>query len=95
MDFMTTTSAVPAPEARQGQLDPNHPSIQIRTDLWNTMSLAELTRQRELVLDRIGVLRNIPDQGNPSIQSLHSALQFGLADITRLIDSKTGQPQQR
>lgn len=71
--------------------DPNDPSIQIRTDMWNTMSLAQLTKQRELVLDRINVLMRIPDQNNPAIRDLSFALQHGLTDITRLIEQKTEQ----
>jgi hypothetical protein len=74
--------------------NPRDPTIEIRTDLWNTMSLAQLTKQRELLLDRINTLQRIPDQNNPSIRDLFLALQYGLDDITKLIDYKTEHQQQ-
>lgn len=67
----------------------NDPSIQVRTDLWSTMNMSQLTNQRELMLDHISNLQTIMGgNANPSILNMYSALQLGLKDLNKLIDDK-------
>lgn len=76
-------------DEKQTPVPENDPSIQIRTDLWPTMSISQLNRQRELMLDNISKLQSMVDShGNPSIRNMYAALQVGLQDLNKLIDSK-------
>ena len=68
------------------------PDTQVRSDLWNTMSIGELTKQQELLVTKIShVSRMIDHNVSPTILSLYQALQYGLADINKLIESKTSE----
>ena len=70
----------------------NDPSIQIRTDLWSTMNVSQLTRQREIMLDHITKIQSIMGAiANPSLINMNAALQVGLQDLNKLIDDKYAQ----
>lgn len=74
---------------QQKPIDENDPSIQLRTDLWSTMTASQLNRQREMLLDKISKLQSIMGGiPHPSILNMHSALQLGLDDIGHIIDYK-------
>ena len=58
----------------------------IRSDLWLTMSVAQLNNQRELILDKITTTLALGS--HPTALSIHAALQMALTDINNLIDSR-------
>jgi hypothetical protein len=73
-------------------IDENDPSIQVRTDLWSTMNMTQLNRQRELLLDKISKVQSIMGaSANPSLINMYGALQMGLKDLNKLIDDKYAQ----
>ena len=66
------------------------PTIQVRTDLWSTMTAPELIHQRELLMSRMDALfRMAGPAGSPSLMAMHNAMQMGLADINQLIDNRS------
>lgn len=64
------------------------PSKQIRTDLWNDMTVAELSNQRMLLVKKLASIMYLASTGNatPSVLSMQSAVQLGIEDIDKLID---------
>lgn len=74
------------------QVDENDPSVQVRSDLWSKMTLSQLNKQRELLLDKSIKIQSIMGaQANPSLLAMYSAVQRGMDDINQLIDYKTEQ----
>jgi hypothetical protein len=70
----------------------NDPSLQVRTDMWSTMSTSQLTRQRELMLDKLSKLQSMMGGvANPTILNMYSALQMGMQDLNNIIDHKMSQ----
>jgi hypothetical protein len=77
---------------QQNPISENDPSVQVRTDLWNTMNSSQLNRQRELLLDKLSKIQSIMiGTATPSILNIYNAIQLGLDDITTLIDRKQNQ----
>lgn len=66
------------------------PENHLRSDLWPTMSLAQLARQQEIAITKISTLYSMATT-NPSqsIQNIYAALQQALTDLNQLIDSRT------
>jgi hypothetical protein len=61
----------------------------IRSDLWNTMTLGQLTQQQELIIGKISLVYQMTGfNANPSINNIYAALQVALTDLNRLIDSR-------
>ena len=70
-------------------VDENDPSVQVRTDLWPTMNITQLTKQRELMLNHISKLMTIMgDNASVSVRNMYGALQTGLNDLNKLIDAR-------
>jgi len=66
------------------------PEEAVRSDLWNDMTLSQLSRQQEIVIDKVSKMYQLlGPQAGPSVQSIYAALQMALQDLNRLIDSRT------
>jgi len=66
------------------------PETMIRTDLWDTMSLGELTKQQDLLIQKISAVQSLMGaQASPSIMAMYSALQKGFDDLTKLIEERS------
>ncbi|MCK9369594.1 hypothetical protein M0R04_06775 [Candidatus Dojkabacteria bacterium] len=61
--------------------------VNIRTDLWPTMSTQQLSVQQELVLDKLNLLSYM-SQGDPTVMNLRCALDIAMADLNKLINNK-------
>lgn len=64
-------------------LDPNE---NVRSDLWPTMTQTELSRQYELMHDRLAALSSIANM-NPSVGSMIQAVHHGLTQLQYFIDN--------
>lgn len=64
------------------------PSKNIRSDLWNEMTTAELNQQFELVITKMSLLQQIK-QSTPSVLPILSALEVALQTLTQLIDNRS------
>ena len=71
------------------------PEESIRSDLWSTMSMSQLYRQQEMVLDQINKLRLISSQATTGQLALATALQQAMRDLNELIDAKAMQSQRK
>lgn len=66
------------------------PNTNLRSDLWPTMTLSQLSRQQELVIDKINkMLILIGASATPALQNIHGALQVALRDLNALIDNRS------
>ncbi len=65
----------------------------IQSHLWPTMSLSELSQQREIIVDRLNMLNSLINQtANPmTIQHLHESLNFALGAIDEIITNYSKQ----
>lgn len=63
-------------------------SENIRSDLWNEMTTAELSQQFDLVLTKISLLQQIRNS-TPSVLPILSALEVALQTLTQLIDNRS------
>lgn len=62
----------------------------VRSDLWPTMTIAELANQQDIVITRISTLSKIMSTGaNPTYHQIYSTLQVALADLTKLIEYRS------
>jgi hypothetical protein len=65
------------------------PETEIRTDLWNTMNVQELSNQRDLIITKLTLVGSmISGNATPSILGLYKVFQQALEDINRLIDTR-------
>jgi hypothetical protein len=75
--------------------DENNPPVEneIRSDLWPTMSVGQLYKQQELVIDKITKLHSMASIGGaaatPTVAGLLKALQQALTDLSQLIESRS------
>jgi hypothetical protein len=71
-------------------IDPNQEDwqINIRSDMWPTMSTHQLNIQLEIVVTKISVLLSMPSN-DPTVQTMRFALQKALDYLTDLINNKT------
>lgn len=60
--------------------------VNIRTDLWNTMTVHQLNVQRELILDKIVILSTMTN--TQTVFDIQSALQQALIQLNGLVDTK-------
>lgn len=73
------------------KLDANDTKKVLRADLWSTMSLSELHKQREILVEELTRVRGLQlmpgNTQNPTILLLLSYLERGFQVITYLIDN--------
>jgi hypothetical protein len=68
----------------------NDPALNIRSDLWLTMGVSQLTRQQELVIDKISKMHTMMGiRASQSLIDIYSALQVALKDLNALIEKRT------
>lgn len=68
------------------------PETMLRSDLWETMSVGELSRQQELMVEKMSsVLYLMSTNPSQSVYNMYSAMQMGFADLNKLLDTKTQQ----
>ena len=71
------------------------PQNNLRSDLWPTMSPAELGRQQELVVDKLSKLQSMTGvSSTPSFRNIYGALQVAMNDLTQLINNRSQQRKQ-
>lgn len=58
--------------------------INIRSDMWLTMGISQLSIQQELVLDKLAKLATMAQ--SPTIRDLECALKMALDDLNNLIN---------
>lgn len=71
-------------------MDPQH---EIRTDLWNTMTLTELHRQQELMIDRLNQIRSMMSTAtgtSPALIAMYDRTYQASEYLTALVDHKSG-----
>lgn len=62
----------------------------IRSDLWATMSLGELSHQQELMIEKMTAITALAAaKATPSVMAMYSALQMGFSDLSKLIDERS------
>lgn len=72
---------------------PMDPHLEIRTDLWDTMSLTELHRQQELMIDRLNQIRGMMSTAAgtpPTIVRLYEQTYRASEQLAALVDRKSG-----
>lgn len=63
------------------------PQFNLRSDLWHTMDVSQLTRQQELAVDKATKIQSIMGAGSsPSLITIHKTLQQVITDLSKLID---------
>ena len=67
------------------------PETEIRADLWNHMTLEQLTRQQELLTTKLGAIQQLASSTSTSrtVMDIHNALSWGMKDLSALIESKS------
>jgi hypothetical protein len=66
------------------------PQLTLRSDLWPTMSVSQLSRQQELAIDKISKLHSMMGAAaSPSLINIYGALQQALKDLNGLIDNRS------
>ena len=69
--------------------DGMNPATDLRSDLWLGMTAAQLANQHDLVLTKLSGLSSIVGpSASPSLLHIYGALQFALADLTSLMDTR-------
>lgn len=75
------------------EYDPQHT---IRSDLWSTMDISQLTQQQDLVITKISTMhRMLGPSASPTMYNLYAALQVALQDLNQLIDNRSKTNKQR
>lgn len=65
------------------------PETMVRTDLWGTMSLGELTRQQDLMIQKISAIQSLMGaNASPLVLAMYSALQKGFDDLNKMIEAR-------
>lgn len=78
-----------AEQPTRSELDPE---VEIRSDLWPKMSVSQLARQQEIVIDRLNKLYSMMGSiGTPSMRMMYNSLQVAMQDLSKLIDARTQQ----
>jgi hypothetical protein len=68
------------------------PETMIRTDLWNEMTLEQLARQQDLMVDKISAVQRMAGAAaSPTILTMYSALQLGMSDLNKLIEYRSSK----
>lgn len=70
------------------QREQKQPITEIRSDLWNSMTVTELSDQLSLVIDKKLLLMQLGTNSTPSIKSLYMALEGAEQSLNDLITSK-------
>lgn len=72
-------------------LDPStEPEDEIRTDLWNYMSLSELGRQQDMLIDRLTQVQVMMGTGHTqTLMDMYLAMQHIMKSLSVLIESKS------
>jgi hypothetical protein len=75
-------------------LDPStDPNDEIRTDLWNTMTMTQLYRQQELMIERLNQLHTMSNSLNSNslaILQIYNATRSAFDQLNALVEHKTG-----
>lgn len=71
--------------------DDTDPERTIRTDLWPSMTVQQLSRQQELVIDKMSTLSKIMGGATPTIHHMYSALEVALQDISNLVEHRSAK----
>jgi hypothetical protein len=81
----------------QRPIDPAwDPDTELRADLWPTMTLTQLSRQQEMVIDRMNQMHSIMGSiANPSMSNIYGALSQAIRDLTGLIENRAQQKPQK
>lgn len=66
------------------------PETMIRSDLWPTMSMGELSHQQDLMITKLSaVMTLIGPNSSPSITNMYNALQAGMNQLNSIIDLRS------
>jgi hypothetical protein len=65
----------------------------VRTDLWSSMSMHQLSVQQELVLDKLALLASIPQ--TQTIIDITAALKMGYEDLCYLMNNRIVDQKQK
>lgn len=75
----------PKPVYKEGM----DPEVDLRSDLWPTMTVQQLAKQQDIAITKLSTLgKMFGVAANPSINYMYGALQVALADLTALIDNR-------
>lgn len=70
---------------------PTDPHVAIRADLWDTMSPQELSRQQELMSERMMHLQMMMGSSSTTqaVLDMYTAMQRAIETLNRIMDSKS------
>lgn len=68
--------------------------VNVRSDLWNTMNMSQLSIQQEIVLNKLSLLSTMHQ--SLTVVSIQSALALALGDLNKLLNNNQDiQKQQK
>lgn len=66
------------------------PKVSLRSDLWPTMNMMQLSQQQELVVDKLNKLNSLVALGySESMRTMQFALERAMQDLTQLINYRS------
>lgn len=64
----------------------------LRSDLWPTMTVAELVKQQELMVTKMSALLYLMSASpSPAVEAMYSAMQMGFNDLNNILNTRTSQ----
>jgi len=68
------------------------PDTMLRSDLWHEMTVDELSKQQDLMIDKINKLQSLVGMNaSPSVLAMYSAMQLGFTDLINILNTKTSK----
>lgn len=66
------------------------PNVDLRSDLWPTMTVTQLAKQHDICITKLGKLTELMGPvANPSLIQMYRVLQIALADLSALVDNRS------
>ena len=70
--------------------DVNDPDVTIRTDLWQTMDIKQLTNQHDLLLSRVAMMASMVNSLAPVAHAgMYQSMLRGLDQLASMIEYRT------
>jgi len=67
------------------------PERELKADKWTEMSLSDLYKQRDLLVEKIGTVSKLLSlDGSPQIHRIYEMMQYNLMRLNAIIEKKAG-----
>ena len=63
-------------------------NLGLRADLWQTLDHSQMLHQRDILMDRITLLRSMSDGMTPTAQGLLLVMEGAIEDLDRVIAAR-------